>query len=178
MTPRINIIVAMGKQNQIGLNGSMPWHLSDDLKNFKKITSGHPVIMGRKTFESIGKALPGRLNFVITSNPKKVAHYNICPVKDLEQAINKAALTGKDIFIIGGGSIYKQSMDLADRLIITHVNYTGSADTFFPEINWDDWQKVSKEKFEKNDKNNYDFKVITYQKNIKIHPKLQDQPLI
>jgi len=164
MTPKINIIVAIGKQNQIGLNGTMPWHLSDDLKNFKKLTLKHPIIMGRKTFESIGKALPGRLNFVITSNPKKVASYNICPVKNLEQAIKKATLTGKDMFIIGGGSIYKQSLDLADRLIITHVNYAGEADTFFPEINWQDWQEVAKQKFHKNDKNNYDFEVIIYER--------------
>jgi len=152
----------MGKQNQIGLNGTMPWHLSDDLKNFKKLTSKHPIIMGRKTFESIGKALPGRLNFVITSNPKKVANYNICPAKDLEQALKKAVLSGKDIFIIGGGTIYKQSLDLVDRLIITHVNYNGEADTFFPEIKWQDWQEVTKEKFHKNAKNNYDFEVVTY----------------
>ena len=164
MIPKINIIVAIGKQNQIGLDGTMPWHLSDDLKNFKKITSKHPIIMGRKTFESIGKALPGRLNFVITSNPKNVANYNICPVKNLEQAIKKGALAGKDIFIIGGGSIYKQSLDLADRLIITHVDFNGVADTFFPEINWDDWQVVTKEKYYKNDKNNYNFEVVTYKR--------------
>ena len=160
----ISIIVAMGRQNQIGLNGTMPWHLSDDLKNFKKLTSGHPVIMGRKTFESIGKALPNRLNFVITSKPENITAYNVCPVKNLEQAIKQAALTGKEIFVIGGASIYRQSLGLADKLIITHVDYEGKADTFMPEIDWNKWEVIDKQQFKKGEKNDYDFEVATYHK--------------
>ena len=162
--PNISIIVATGRQNQIGLNGTMPWHLSDDLKNFKKLTSGHPVIMGRKTFDSIGKALPNRLNFVITSNPANVSAYNICTVSSLEQAIKKAGLAGKEIFIIGGASIYKQSLDLVDKLIITHVDYDGEADTYMPEIDWKKWKVVDKQRFKKDERNDFDFEVVTYLK--------------
>ena len=160
----ISIIVAMGRQNQIGLNGTMPWHLSDDLKNFKKITSGHAVIMGRKTFDSIGKALPNRLNFVITSKPENVIAYDVCAVKNLEQAIKKAALTDKEIFIIGGASVYRQSLDIVDKLIITHVDYDGKADTFMPDIDWKQWKVVEKQQFKKNERNNYDFEIMTYLK--------------
>ena len=162
--PHITIIVAMGRHNQIGLNDTMPWHLSDDLKNFKKLTSGHPVIMGRKTFDSIAKALPNRLNFVITSKPENVSAYNVCTVSSLEQAIKKAGLAGKEIFIIGGASIYKQSLDMVDKLIITHVDYDGEADTFMPEIDWSKWKAVDKQQFKKDERNDYDFEVVTYLK--------------
>ncbi len=160
--PHITIIVAMGRHNQIGLNDTMPWHLSNDLKNFKKLTSGHPVIMGRKTFDSIGKALPNRLNFVITSKPEHVSAYNICTVQNLEQAIKKAGLAGKEIFIIGGASIYKQSLDLVDKLIITHVDYDGEADTYMPKIDWKKWKVVDKQRFKKDERNDYDFEIVTY----------------
>ena len=165
MKPEIIIIVAMGKQGQIGLNGTMPWHLSDDLKNFKKITSGHTIIMGRKTFDSIGKALPKRLNMVLTSQPENVQAYDVCLYNDLEKALNKAKLFDDKIFIIGGASIYKQSLDLADKLIITHVDYDGKADTFFPEIDWKQWKACDRQKFRKNEKNDYDFEVVSYIKN-------------
>jgi len=164
MKSKIHLIVAMGRQNQIGLNGTMPWHLSDDLKNFKKITSGHIIIMGRKTFDSIGRALPKRLNFVITSEPTRISAYEICSFENLEKAIEKARLFDKNIYIIGGASIYRQTLPIADSLIITHVDYKGKADTFFPEIDWAKWKICSREQFYKNEKNEYDFEVINYQK--------------
>jgi len=160
----IIIIVALGKQNQIGLNGTMPWHLHDDLKNFKKITSGHTIIMGRKTFDSIGKALPKRLNFVITSQAKHIKAYEICSFASLEKAIEKAKLFDHKIFIIGGASIYKQSLDLADKLIITHVDYSGIADTYFPDIDLAKWEIVAKNSYQKSEGNDYDFEVVTYDK--------------
>ncbi len=158
----INIIVAIGKQNQIGLDGTMPWHLSDDLKNFKKITSGHTLIMGRKTFDSIGRALPKRMNFVITSKPENVTAFEVCSFDNLDKAINKAKLFDDEIFIIGGASIYEQMLDKADKLIITHVDYNGKADTFFPEIDFSKWKVYHKKSYKKNDKNAYDFEVVTY----------------
>jgi len=161
----ISIIVALGNQNQIGLNGTMPWHLSDDLKNFKRITSGHTIIMGRKTFDSIGRALPKRLNFVITSKPENVTAFEICTFSSLEKAIEKAKMFDDEIFIIGGASIYKQMLDKADKLIITHVDYNGKADTFFPEIDYAKWKIYHKKSFRKNEKNAYNFDVITYIKN-------------
>ena len=162
--PNIILIAALGQQNQIGLNGTMPWHLSDDLKNFKKITSGHTIIMGRKTFDSIGKALPKRMNFVITSQPDCINAYEVCSFSNLEKAIDQAKMFDDKIFIIGGGSIYEQSLDLVDTLIITQVDYNGKADTFMPAINWDKWQIVDRKSFKKNNRNDYNFEVVTYKR--------------
>ena len=158
----IIIIVAMGKQNQIGLNGTMPWHLRDDLQNFRKITSGHTIIMGRKTFDSIGKALPKRMNYVITSQPARINVYEVCSFNSLEKAIDKAKMFDNKIFIIGGASIYEQSLDVADRLIISHVDYTGDADTYFPNIDFNQWKAVEKQSFTKNEQNDFGFEVIQY----------------
>jgi len=161
-TAHINIIVALGKQNQIGLKGTMPWHLSDDLKNFKKITSGHTIIMGRKTFDSIGRALPKRMNFVVTSSQKNVNAFEVCSFQNLDKALDKATLFDKEIFIIGGASIYEQMLEKADKLIITHVDYQGNADTFFPVINYSDWNICHQKKYKKSNNNDYNFEIITY----------------
>ncbi len=166
MKAEIIVIVAMGKHGQIGLNGKLPWHLSDDLKNFKKITTGHTLIMGRKTFDSIGKALPNRLNMVLTSKPEKVLSYDVCLYNDLEKALKKARMFDNEIFIIGGASLYRQTLSIADKLIITHVDYHGKADTFFPEIDWKQWKACDRQKFHKTPKNDYDFEVVSYVKNI------------
>ncbi len=166
--PNITLVVAMGKQNQIGLNGTMPWHLSDDLQNFKKITSGHTIILGRKTFDSIGKALPKRMNFVITSQPDRINSYEVCSFNNLEKAIDKAKMFDDKIFIIGGASIYEQSLDEVDRMIITHVNYSGNADTYFPDIDYNQWKVVEKQSFTKNKENDFDFEIVTYIKSNRI----------
>ncbi len=164
----IIIIVAMGKQNQIGLNDTMPWHLRDDLQNFKKITSGHTIIMGRKTFDSIGKALPKRMNYVITSQPARINAYEVCSFNNLQKAIDKAKMFDDKIFIIGGASIYNQSLDEADRMIITHVNYSGDADTYFPDLDFNQWEVVEKKSFTKNKENDFDFEIVTYKKSNRI----------
>ncbi len=160
--PQLIIIVAMGQQNQIGLNGTMPWHLRDDLQNFKKLTSGHSLIMGRKTFDSIRKALPNRLNFVISSQPEKITAKEICVHDNLDSAIKKAQMFDDKVFIIGGASIYEQTLDRADQLIITHVNYKGKADTYFPEIDLSKWKICSKTHYAKNKQNDYNFDIIRY----------------
>jgi len=159
---KLILIVALGQQNQIGLDGTMPWHLRDDLQNFKKITSGHTLIMGRKTFESIGKALPNRLNFVISSQPEKVTAKEICVYDDLDKAIKKAKKFDKKVFIIGGASIYKQTLNQADELLITHVDYNGKADTYFPEIDFSKWKVDAQNKYLKNKHNDYDFEIVRY----------------
>ncbi len=161
---KIKLIVAVGKQNQIGLNGGMPWHLSDDLKNFKKLTQGNIVIMGRKTFESIGKALPNRLNFVVTSDPSSIASYEVCTFPSLEKALQKAGTLNLDTFIIGGATIYNQAIDKVDEMIITEVEYDGEADTFFPEIDFSAWKEAGRKKYTSDQKNNFDFDIITYLK--------------
>lgn len=133
----ISIIVAKSVNNVIGIQNKIPWNLSEDLKRFKSITSNHTVIMGRKTYESIGKPLPNRLNIIITkNNKKKFTEDNIIVVDSLSKALLKSP-SDKEIFIIGGGQIYSEaiSRNIPDQLIITEVLQTYDGDAFFPEIN-------------------------------------------
>lgn len=163
----VTIIVAMGKNNAIGLENTMPWHLPKDLKHFKEKTSGHPVIMGRKTYESIGKPLPNRTNIVI-SRKENWFEEGILIVGSIKEAMKFAQKINEDYFIIGGGSLYEQTMGLADRLIITEVDATPEADTFFPKIDEKIWKLVESTHEPADEKNAYDltFKVyISHPKN-------------
>jgi dihydrofolate reductase len=126
----ISIIAAIDEKNGIGKKGQLAWHLSEDLKRFKELTSNHTVIMGRHTFESIGKALPSRKNIVVTSDPNFQAE-NIVIVNSIEDAIGEAG--GGEIFVIGGAQIYNQTIGLADKLYLTQVVGDFSCDTFFPD---------------------------------------------
>ncbi len=140
---RISIIVAMASNRAIGLNNQMPWHLSTDLKKFKAITMGSPILMGRKTYESIGRPLPGRQNIIISRNPK----YQLegCLVfNDVEKAI-EACQHYDEIFIIGGASFYEIMLSKADALYLTLINKEFEGDTFFPVINKEEWKEVSRE---------------------------------
>ena len=141
----ISIIAALDEKRGIGKNEQLPWHIPKDLKRFKELTTGHTVIMGRKTFESIGKALPNRINIVITQNPKFDAQDAIM-VHSLEEAIEKAQERGgnEEIFIIGGGEIYKQAIKKADKLYLTLVKGDFNCDTFFPD--YSDFKKVISKK--------------------------------
>ena len=135
----ISLIVALDKNRVIGLNNAMPWHLPGELQYFKETTMGKPIIMGRKTFESIGRPLPGRRNIVITRNPQYDAE-GIELAYSLEEAI-KLAGDVEEIMIIGGQQIFTESLPLADRLYITEIDHEFEGDTFFPE--YEGWQKVS-----------------------------------
>ncbi|MEC3874681.1 dihydrofolate reductase [Chryseobacterium salviniae] len=157
------IVVAMGEKNEIGFENQLLWHLPKDLKHFKEITSGHPVIMGRKTYESIGKPLPNRTNIVI-SGKNDWFEEGILIVGSIKEAIKFAKKIDEDIFIIGGGKIYEQTMDLVDRLEVTLVKADLEADTFFPKIDSKVWKKVNEECYEKDEKNQYDFCFQTYEK--------------
>lgn len=126
------IVVAMGEKNEIGFENQLLWHLPKDLKHFKDITSGHPVIMGRKTYESIGKALPNRTNIVV-SRKKDWFEEGILIVGSLKEAIKFAKKIDEEVFIIGGGNIYEQTMDIVDKLEVTLVKADLQADTFFPK---------------------------------------------
>ncbi|MCX8514666.1 MAG: hypothetical protein RL017_724 [Pseudomonadota bacterium] len=141
---QISLIVAMNYDRVIGVNNQLPWHISEDLQHFKQITMNYPILMGRKTFESIGKVLPGRKNIVITNNRE----WNASGVEvfhDLNAAF-KANSAEKQIFIIGGAEIFKQTIDMANNLYLTMVNMAvNNADTFFPVINYSNWQEVSVE---------------------------------
>ncbi|MCT6926239.1 dihydrofolate reductase [Metasolibacillus sp.] len=135
----ISLIVAHDKNRVIGYKNEMPWHLPGDLKYFKEMTMGKPVIMGRKTFESIGKALPGRRNIVITRNAAYVAD-NIEVVGSLEEAL-ALVQDEPEIMVIGGEQIFKLALALADRLYITEIDYAFEGDTYFPA--YEGWQLVS-----------------------------------
>lgn len=157
----ITIIVAAGENNSIGKDNQLIWHLSDDLKRFKNLTNGHHIIMGRKTFETFKKPLPNRTHVVITRQEDYKVPEGVIVVNNLEEAID-ASRTDKQPFIIGGGEIYKQAMDFADKLEITRVHADFEADTFFPEIDMANWKEVTKTQHQKDENHAYDFSFITY----------------
>ena len=160
----ISLVVAASENNAIGKNNQLIWHLPNDLKFFKNTTWGFPVIMGRKSFESVNKPLPGRTNIVITTNPDWKVE-TVIVVKDLKYAIQKAAETNsKQIFIIGGGEIYKQSMDIADSIYITRVHADLEGDTFFPEIDKSKWKLTSNQDFEADEKHAYSYSFQIWEK--------------
>ncbi len=140
----VSIIVAVANNNAIGGNNQLLWHISDDLKRFKVITSGHAIVMGRKTYESIGRPLPNRQNIVITRNRELSL-----PGADVVESVDaaKAIAKGEELFIIGGGEIYRQTMALAKRIYLTRVWADYKADTFFPEIDMSIWKEISREDF-------------------------------
>ncbi len=157
------IVVAMGEKNEIGFENQLLWHLPKDLKHFKDITSGHPVIMGRKTYESIGKPLPNRTNIVV-SRQKDWFEEGILIVGSIKEAIKFAKKIDEDVFVIGGGNIYEQTMDVVDRLEVTLVKADLEADTYFPRIDEKIWKKVNEICHEKDEKNQYDFCFQTYER--------------
>jgi dihydrofolate reductase len=138
----VSLIVAMDENRGIGLRGGLPWHLSTDLKRFKSLTMGHHILMGRKTFESIGRALPGREMIVVSRNPDYRA-VSCLVVQSVEEGLEAARYQEEsELFIIGGREIFEQALPYAMRIYLTQVHTAGEADTFFPEINLDDWWVV------------------------------------
>ena len=160
----LTIIVAAGERNAIGKDNDLIWHLSDDLKRFKKLTNGHHIIMGRKTFESFPKPLPNRIHVVITRQSDYKVPDGVIVVNSLDDALDVAKKDDQP-FIIGGGEIYKQSIALVDKLEITRVHSTfKDADTFFPEIDTSIWKEVSRKTHDADEKHTYAFSFITYLK--------------
>lgn len=157
------IIAAAGENNALGINNDLPWHLPDDFKRFKQLTSGHVIIMGRKTLESFPKALPDREHIVITRDKDYSPKFPCTVVHSLEEAI---ALTKEDVtsFIIGGGEIYKQSMKHATHIELTRIHAPFEADTFFPEIDLEQWELVNEAYHPKDEKHRFDFTYLTYVK--------------
>jgi len=157
----ISFIVAMDKNNVIGYKNEMPWHLPNDLRFFKEKTTGHTIIMGRKTFESIGRVLPNRHHIVLTRSttvfPKEVEVVN-----DIEDIVQLSQNKEEELFVIGGGNIFKQMLEYADRLYVTIIDEAFAGDVFFPHICTDDWKETIKEKGIKNAKNPYDYHFIQY----------------
>jgi dihydrofolate reductase len=156
---KISLIVAKSENNVIGKNNELPWHLKDDLQNFKKLTMGHHILMGRKTFESIGKALPGRMSLVVSSEPKANAE-NVFWFNSIFRAIKQAERNGEtELFIIGGEKIYKYALSLVDRIYLTEVKAIVEGDVYFPPLSLKNWKKVSDQGFVKNAQNDYDYSV-------------------
>jgi|TARA_B110000503_G_scaffold137959_1_gene223139 dihydrofolate reductase len=158
----ITLIAAVSENNVIGKDNKLIWYLSDDLKHFKELTKGHAVIMGRKTFESMPKALPNRTNIVITRKTDYVANDAIV-VNSLNQALEKA-VDDKQPFIIGGGEIYSLAIKIADRIELTRVHTDLEGDAYFPEIDHSIWEEVSREKRLKDEKHDYHFTFVRYNK--------------
>ncbi len=155
----IKIIVAVSKNGVIGSNNQLIWKLSSDLKRFKELTTNNTVVMGRKTYESIGRPLPNRRNIIITRN----SDYSVdgCEiVSSLEEAL---MLSNNNCFIIGGGEIYKQSLEVADKIYLTLVDKEFEGDTTFPELG-KDWAELNRDDFESDDKNEYNYSFIEYER--------------
>jgi len=159
----ITIIAAAGSNNELGKDNDLVWHLPKDFKRFKKLTTGHHIIMGRKTFQSFPKPLPNRVHIVITRNTDYHPEGAII-VHSMTEAL-EIAKNDPQIFIIGGGEIYKLGMKIADKIELTRVNSSFEADTFFPEIPSDDWKLISEEFHLKDEKHKFDFSYQTFVSN-------------
>jgi dihydrofolate reductase len=164
----VTLVVAAARNGVIGKDGGLPWRLSSDLKRFKANTIGRPVIMGRKTCQSIGKPLPGRDNIVITRDSAFTAA-GVSTALDIESALElartKANASGaSEICVIGGGEIYRQTFDLADRLIVTFVEADVDGDTRFPEINSDEWEEVSSESHPAGEKDSHATRHVVFER--------------
>lgn len=148
----LTLIAAVAENNVIGKsNGELPWHLPEDFKHFKATTLGHPIIMGRKTFLSLGKPLKGRTNIVVTANhQKELIGQDIHIFSSIPQAIQFAASSGAERgFIIGGGELYMQTIELADEMILSHLNFSAEGEVVFPEFDKDEWDIYNQDMREK-----------------------------
>ncbi|GHA54337.1 dihydrofolate reductase [Pontibacter akesuensis] len=152
----IALVVAAAENNVIGKDNDLIWYLPADLKHFKSITMGHPMLMGRKTYESIGKPLPGRTSIIITSQ-KDFKAEGCVVVHSLEEALEKGRELDDDLCIIGGANVYQQALPLADKVYLTRVHHSFDGDVFFPELSPAEWQVVEEEHHEPDEKNKYSY---------------------
>jgi len=158
---KITLVAAIASNNVIGYKNSLPWNIPSDLKKFKELTSGKTILMGRKTFDSIGKPLPNRINIVMTRD-SNFMHEGIEVVSNIDDALNFVKKS-EEVFVIGGSAIYKIFEPIASSLAITHILKDFKGDAFFPDINWDLWQIEKEEKFF-DEKSNVECKLIEYSK--------------
>lgn len=165
---KLSLICAMAENRVIGRNNRLPWHLSEDLKYFKRSTMGSCILMGRKTWESIGRALPGRTNIVISSNPGYEAE-GARVVNSLPQAIKLAesiSLTdgSEEAFVIGGAGIYQAALPLANRFHLTRVHAVVDGDTFLTDFDENEWREINRQDFQHSDSNPYDYSICLLEK--------------
>lgn len=166
---QLALIVAQSENRVIGRNNALPWHLSEDLKYFKAVTMGKVIIMGRKTYESIGRPLPGRTNIVVTRDPSYLAD-GVTVVFSLQQAIEQAAAISEvngaeEALVIGGSELYAQALPLTQRLYLTQVHHQVDGDAYFPEIDSAQWQQTSRQDFEAVEPNPYRYSFIVLDRN-------------
>ncbi|MFW0716623.1 dihydrofolate reductase [Pedobacter sp. N23S346] len=155
-SPSLSIAVATGENREIGKNNQLLWHMPADLKFFKQTTSGHTIIMGRKTFDSVGRPLPNRRNIVISRDASlKIEGVEV--VNSFEEALEITKKEEKPVFIVGGAEIYRQALPKTDLLYLTTIHHQFDADTFFPEINRNEWDVVSSDSHKADEKNKYDY---------------------
>ncbi|MFS8652386.1 MAG: dihydrofolate reductase [Caldibacillus sp.] len=162
----IAFVVAMDENGVIGKDNRLPWHLPRDLQHFKRVTMGKPIVMGRKTFESIGRPLPGRENIVLTRN--RNWHADGCKIFHSKAEL-MAYLQGKgdkEICVIGGTEIFRMFLDEVDKLYVTRIHHSFKGDAYFPELDWSQFKIVSQEKVEKDEQNPYDHEYIVYIRNV------------
>lgn len=158
---KITLIAAAAENNALGKDNDLVWHLPDDFKRFKKLTSHHHIIMGRKTFESFPKPLPNRTHIVITRNSEYDAGEGIIVVDSIDAALD-AVMNDDNPYVIGGGEIYKLALDQATHIELTRVHSSFDADAFFPEINENDWELVAETFHPKDERHDYAFTYLTY----------------
>ena len=165
----ISHVVALSNNNVIGVNNSLPWNLKTDLAHFKNYTSNKIIVMGRKTYESIGRPLPNRINLIVSNTIKEINGAEL--FKSTEDAINKAkelCINNNldEIIIIGGGYLFRDTLSITNKLVLTKVDCNIEGDVFYPDIDLNEWEKLSSEHFTKDSDNDYDFTVITYEKSM------------
>ena len=144
ISPHLAILAAVAANRVIGINNTLPWHLPEDLKHFKSLTLGHIVVMGRRTFESIGRPLPGRTNVVLTSRPDLILP-GVVIAGSIHDVLDQFANDPRSLFVIGGAQVYQESLPLCQRLYLTEIQQSFTGDTFFPIFNCDEWHELSRE---------------------------------
>jgi len=166
LTPkkRISLLVAMASNRTIGMENTLPWHLPADLRHFKALTIGHHIVMGRKTFDSIGKPLPGRVSVVITRNPS-YSPLGVTVVNSLDTAIT-ACGDDDEIFVIGGAEIYRQAINIADRIYLTEIDADIAGDAHFAEFDKAEWQETERVSHAPDEKNSYPYHFVIFDRKI------------
>jgi dihydrofolate reductase len=159
----ISLLVAMDKNQLIGKDNDLPWRLPADLAYFKRVTMGHPIIMGRKTYDSIGRPLPGRENIIVTRDTSYKAE-GCKVIHSIEEIVKMNQQTDQELFVIGGAEIFKEILPHSDRLYITEINEEFEGDTYFPAFDKAEWKVISEEQGIKDEKNPYDYTFLVYEK--------------
>jgi dihydrofolate reductase len=150
----VTLVAAVAANGVIGRDGALPWHLPEDLRQFKRLTRGHVLVMGRRTFDSIGRPLPHRTTIVVTRQPRWRAD-GVLTAAGVPEALARAAQLDDEVFVVGGSAVFREAMPVADRMVITAVDDRPDGDTVFPPVDWASWAEVSREPYDH-------FEVVTY----------------